>query len=148
MENIKSQNEYFRLQSDILAQNAAALKELADNSSYPITEHIRRATALYQLSMNTYAEGGNVHSVSENGAEIIPLFLLSLDENESRVALSVNINAETAQFLQSVGVEMDGADTTVLDNIINHYYHLTQRTMDGQKIIVETSKGEKGELVF
>ena len=150
MENIEPQNEYFRLKSDILPVNAEALKVLSDTSSYTITEHIRRASALYQLSMNVYTEGGNVHSISRNGAEILPLFVLSTKDKDdgNRVALSVNLNAETAKFLQSLGVETVSANTTVLDNIINHYYHATQRSKNGEKIIVESSQGEKNELVF
>ena len=148
MENIEQQHKYFRLKSDISPVNAEALRGLVDTSSYTITEHIRRASALYQLSMNIYEEGGNVHSVSPNGDEILPLFLLSTEDKDdgNRVPFSVNLNAETAEFLQSLGVETNSANTTVLDNVINYYIHTTQRSKNGDQIIVESFRGEKYRL--
>jgi hypothetical protein len=149
MEKITPGNEYLHLESDILSKNADALKELVDCSSLTITEHIRRAATLYQLSLQMYENGGEVHSVSEHGAEIIPLFDQPVSDSDIRVTLSVkNINKETANLFMNLGINETDPDTAVLDNVINHYYQATIRSMNGQKIIVETALGVKNELLF
>ncbi|HEY8992445.1 MAG TPA: hypothetical protein VIM37_01185 [Candidatus Microsaccharimonas sp.] len=149
MEKITPGNEYLHLESDVLSKNADALRELVEHSSFTLTEHIRRAAALYQLSLRMYEDGGDVHSVSEAGAEVIPLFDRPAIDSDVRVNLSVkNINKETASLFKDLGINKINFETTVMDNVINHYYQASIRSLNGQKIIAETSQGIKNELLF
>jgi len=150
MEKITLGNEYLRLNSDISTRNAEALLELGEGGDLTMTEQVRRATAFYHHAMLMYVEGGDVHSVSDLGSETIPLFDSPVGDAEvsTRVALSVNLNIETAKVLQNLGVGRQSAETSVLDNVINHYYQAVRRSNNGQKLIAESSDGIQRELVF
>jgi hypothetical protein len=148
MEKITPSNELFRLESEIRSKNADALRELVEHSTLTATEHIRRAAALYQLSMEMYEKGGDIHSVSEDGIAIIPLFDTDTKDTDERTRLSVNVNVETANLFQSLGINDDDLNTTVLDNVINHYSEASARLRKGYKIIIQNPSGIQNELMF
>lgn len=148
MEHVASSNEYPQLKSDILSRHADTLRELAAESS-SVTEHVRRATALYQLSMQAYQDGGGLYAMSRQGSEPIPLFDVSEDSaSQDRANLTVNLNAETAKALYELGVTTHDSDTTILDNVINHYTLAVRKSKEGYAIIIEYGNGTKGELFF
>jgi len=150
MESIRSSSEFPKLTSDISIKNADFLAELSNESSLTITEHVRRAAALYQLSMGVYEDGGGVYAVSGQEREVIPLFDLEQQDEESPVAvsLSVNLNTETAKLFQDLGIGAISGKTRVLDNIINHYLQAVQKSLSDHKIIVEYSNNTQHELFF
>jgi len=149
MEKITPGDEYLHLESDIMPKNADALRQLIDDSSFTLAEHIRRAAALYQLSIEMYEKGGDIYSVSQNGPEVIPLFDINVGDTDERVKLSVkNINSEVAKLFEKLGIDDANTNTTVLDNVINYYYEATVRAKKGDKIFVESPDGAKNELLF
>jgi len=149
MEKLTPGGEYTLLESQILTKNADYLQELVERSSYTLTEHIRRAGTFYKLSMDMFENGGDVHSVSADGPEVIPLFDQPANDLDVRINLSIKkVNEATADAFKKLGINDSNPDTHVMDNVINHYYQATIRSWDGHKIIIENAQGVKQELLF
>ena len=148
MEEITPRSEYYLLESHISAQNAQILRAIHEVTAVSFTEQIRRAAALYDLALDIFNQGGNMHYALDEGAEMIPLFNQPNDEgyDESRVFLRVNINTETANLFKKLGVNSNDNETYVLDNVIHHYQLVTNKYLAGHKIIAESPEGLKREI--
>lgn len=142
-------DDFLRLDADISFQNAQKLKELQDLFPISLTEHVRRAVAIYTFAVQNFTNGGSVHGVTKSGPEIIPLFYAPDDVNkdETKVHLSVNINKAVARALEELGLGVESEDTGVLDNVINYYGHIMTSLNRGSKLVVVNADGSESELV-
>ncbi|HWT40673.1 MAG TPA: hypothetical protein VN081_05415 [Dongiaceae bacterium] len=141
--------EHFRLTADISRTNAEVLKTLLRSGDSPtVREIVQRATALHAYAAELYAEGGGMLATSELGVVPVPLFDNPREEDvlQNRVQFAINLNKETAHTLESLGLQRDGSNTRVLDNVINLYSSVATHRGAGHAIWACHGDGSREEI--
>ena len=149
MESLSPQDGHYRLHADISEENDSRLLTLEAVYQVSRAELIRQAMALYDCALREfYAGGGSLYATTESGSEVIPLFDTHREDDPPKSELDVNVNREVAEVLRQCGLSDGESDTSVLDNVINHYCCVVHHNFAGHKIHIKKANGHILEIIL
>lgn len=147
-ESLRPKEDYFQLDALISGKAANILRTLVALQAESVTEHLRRAIAIHKLIYDAYQDGGRLYAKKLTEAIVLNPCREEPILDESAVRLTVRVNQEAAEFLQSVERTEDREVAQTIDNAVNDYGRFMQHSLEGAEILLREADGTEYEIMI
>ena len=149
MEAYSELGERYRVTAEISQENADALRVIQQLIPDTLSSHVNRAVAVYAHLMDLYEDGSFVYTILGEDREIVPLFdTKEKAERAQRPLITIKANPESIEYLSKMGLKPEGAETAILDNILNCYASLVSVSLQKGQIVAECPEENERHIIL